>query len=939
MLLLDGMDEMRRADFSERVNAIRAFTQQRARPRVIVACRRQDFPQKQFDAQQIRIEPFSEELIRSYLTRILGMLRAGELTEQILSPASGLAEMVNTPLYLSLLARYVKRRGMLPQTRADLLMDFVTPQLERALQERPGLELSRIRAELAELALVLIERGGVGTGVASSELLAALGGPARQRLAMLEAGLAAGLLRRDETQGDISFIHLRFLEFFTALALEQAPHSTRVEWLRQRVNAPWVHEVYILLAQLGVDLEEFLGEQLEEVEQTFSRIGEEPPREALSLPYKPPGMHEKVQRRSSVQQFGQQLHELRLILVGRMIEAAGLASNHPVVQRTASLLARLFIEAQELPLPELRRVRILRAIRGPLSDAPAAEAVLRKALASRNFWEQEEAYLAMAPLALTRPEVQARLVGGIRQRLYRDDFLLRYRKLKAIAMADPRLRFLRGPIDEALVRHIVLWLAILLLWACCWGGLLGMYGMLAVMGAMLVHMGYDLRRRRSVHERHPLHEVHFGALAMGVCFAAATLASVTFSEWVARQWFDWEMSHPLPAERERVLQWAAGSACFVLVLTSHFGFVAKLASFRGLCMLGTGAGLALPVLALLDQTPSLTGTWFGGSAGFVVASVLLLSSLAPEDKRLTAFAALPLIVGVITGYWVLAFFVIASAVERWSAVHLGGVPAGVIAAVQLIAFLLCVSLLVSAMSGRTTLLKQRVALQTAAFLIHPFVLKLFASLWLFAASKTPARIAGVIPYAILTIVALIAMLVLALACKELFLLVRTNRRAALLSWRAPREPLTLAELPDALRALTRGFILPGARKAATEKLSGLQPASEVLALALAHHAASEECRVDRALLAKTISVLQDRLQREPAPELSVRIKRELPVLAVLQAELKPRVFKELCEQWSEVVGIAMEALQGFVEAGDLTENARVVTAGLAAQQGKADHAA
>ncbi|WP_240360065.1 TIR domain-containing protein [Pyxidicoccus caerfyrddinensis] len=449
VLLFDGLDEMPRHDFDKRLEALRAFTRARGRVTMVFACRTRDFPSRsQFDVQQIRLAPFEARRVRDYL-RQRGLPEPARVARELLAPGSPLAELAGNPFMLALVSHHLENYGRLPESQAQLLEAFVERQLGR-LERRAG-HLGRWKLEsgLGRLSLGLLDHFGAGTAVPVDALLGLSGLVPDEGVLLVDAAISERLLVREADTGAVRFFHPRVQEVFAASALRALFPEEREAWLSARVDQAWRHEVFVLLARPDVDLSGFFARQLEGIE---AGLGGEP--------------------RGFV-------YEARLMLLGRMMESAALASDAPAVKRMGELLARRYQSADASAIPVLQRVRALRAARGAVVEQPSLKPCVRSALHSPSRWEQGEVFRAMASLASSRPAVRDVLHKQVLREGLSLAFVFEYGYWAGLAASDVRLRFLVRSLRLALVLYLLASAAVAGVWGAAFGYVYGWKGVRA----------------------------------------------------------------------------------------------------------------------------------------------------------------------------------------------------------------------------------------------------------------------------------------------------------------------------------------------------------------------------------------------------------------------------------------------------------------------------
>lgn len=371
LVLLDGMDEMPRADFAARAARARQLVD-RHQCRVVLTCRERDFERAQLPVLEVRVRPFSNRQIAAHLVTVVGCSApvARQEARVLTALHHPLAHVIRNPLNLGLVARQRAIDGVYPAVVGDLFRGFT----ERALD--PGvtqLDPAALRVDLATIAFEMAVLDSPGTAVPLAELMVALAG--KTKLAVpraIEGAVASGLVRRDDSTGALLFSHARIQERFIAIHLVRLEPGTRQAWLEMHAAEVWFDEIYILAAREGLDCRGLFAWVARGVSEFLAAVSEQ-----------------SLARETLLEE-----HEHRLVLLGRVAESAALDAG--VVAHIAELLARLWHAADRYMATGRTRVAVLQAARAELLACRALHDVVIEGASSRHAALRREAWCALA---------------------------------------------------------------------------------------------------------------------------------------------------------------------------------------------------------------------------------------------------------------------------------------------------------------------------------------------------------------------------------------------------------------------------------------------------------------------------------------------------------------------------------------------------------------
>ncbi|WP_404789444.1 NACHT domain-containing protein [Altericista sp. CCNU0014] len=277
LVLLDGLDEVEKADCSRVIEDIRRFSEQFYKNFYVLTCRiaTQEFKLEQFT--EVEIADFDDQQIAVFVTKWFE-LRNPERTESFLRKLNErprIRELATNPLLLTLLCLGFEETGYFSDSRAGLYKEGLNVLL-KGWDAKRGIDrdivyrqLTPDRKEdlLSQLAYQTFEEGRYffGEEIAKRHIsqyiknLPSVDTDVKQLDIDSEAVLRSiegqhGLLI-GRSQGIYSFSHLTFQEYFTArkIAASCNPYSVEDETLQmlaQRVTDKRWREVLLLVAEI-----------------------------------------------------------------------------------------------------------------------------------------------------------------------------------------------------------------------------------------------------------------------------------------------------------------------------------------------------------------------------------------------------------------------------------------------------------------------------------------------------------------------------------------------------------------------------------------------------------------------------------------------------------------------------------------------------------------
>ncbi|HYC58416.1 MAG TPA: trypsin-like peptidase domain-containing protein [Thermoanaerobaculia bacterium] len=257
IVLFDGMDEMERKRYNQRVQELSRFASEYEKEvRTLFSCRINDFT-TDFQHRQLVLLPFEESQIAEFVRRNVKMpvtvdevtyQRPGELVRDLRTQA-GLADLINNPLMLYLTCQYIHSKRSWPATRAELFASYVEQHLvDMAEKRRLQLMVDEPASLLDGWARIAIELFKHKRGDVAIETLAAEH-PNAERV--VDVGLRAGILQTDaDDESRIRFAHHRYQEYFAARFLAQPDGEKGIDW-SHALDIPAWQETLLNLASLN----------------------------------------------------------------------------------------------------------------------------------------------------------------------------------------------------------------------------------------------------------------------------------------------------------------------------------------------------------------------------------------------------------------------------------------------------------------------------------------------------------------------------------------------------------------------------------------------------------------------------------------------------------------------------------------------------------------
>lgn len=444
-LVLDGMDEMPRGDFDARVRAVNAFVRRYGRCVHVVACRVNDFNPSLFDVTRINLQPFNDDLFRSFLRRTLGRGAARDanlhaLASEAEANALFAGSLGRNPFFLSLVLAHWRTHHAWPDDAAEVFRTWLEERMARIRGSHSDVTCDALADALSRLALACGDLVGSGAAapIDALQALPEFGDEAQSIARVIELGLAVGVVTKDEADGAVRFLHPRMQEALIAerlVAMDPAAHKT---WLVAHLDDEWMAEVFVMVARRGCDLHAVLRAIVARSDASPAEGSPNDPSEEVRVR----ALLAAADRRTIA----------RLTLAGRIVQASPSVAAETLAQ-LAAVMDRALAAAPGSLLPHLTHEALLDAIRGALVDQPVLWAHLDAALQGDDV----DAWRAAVRALTTRRQPREYVVKELRALVAREslqrEFPVWQEAWRRALRIDPELGAARRVVVAAALVH------------------------------------------------------------------------------------------------------------------------------------------------------------------------------------------------------------------------------------------------------------------------------------------------------------------------------------------------------------------------------------------------------------------------------------------------------------------------------------------------------
>ncbi|HEY9824998.1 MAG TPA: NACHT domain-containing NTPase [Stenomitos sp.] len=299
LVLLDGLDEVLKADSARVIEEIRHFSERFHRNLYVLTCRVATHEFKLEPFTEVEIADFDDEQIAVFVTKWFERKNPErtELFLRKLKDSPRIRELATNPLLLTLLCLNFEESGYFSESRAALYKDALHVLLKSWNAKKPGLPYEEVYRQLtpdrkedllSQLAYQTFEQGQYmfGDDIAKQHIrhyienLPSADTNVKQLDVDSEAVLKSiegqhGLLI-SRAQGIYSFSHLTFQEYFTArkIAASCSPYTIAdktLQELAQRVTDQRWREIFLLVAEILPSADCFLQAMKQHIDRLVAK--------------------------------------------------------------------------------------------------------------------------------------------------------------------------------------------------------------------------------------------------------------------------------------------------------------------------------------------------------------------------------------------------------------------------------------------------------------------------------------------------------------------------------------------------------------------------------------------------------------------------------------------------------------------------------------------
>ena len=262
VFLFDSMDEMPRAYYGARFEALKRFADKYSKNnQFIFACRKLDYRER-FESRKVIIDLFSRRQIKQFLKN-MGLPDWKVLYKKLIDRKLGYRELAENPFFLKLIAMYWRENQKLPENQTVLFQEFsrfllraYRPNL-RGFQNLEGLSNETVETLLAHVGFamtahfksIVVDYDALVAYIAASSQAVQAGFNRQKIESVLKVAIGSRLIFRDK-QNRLRFQHHRFHEYFAAYYIMAFKPALNWEQLYDNI---WWQEVLVLLFGISDD--------------------------------------------------------------------------------------------------------------------------------------------------------------------------------------------------------------------------------------------------------------------------------------------------------------------------------------------------------------------------------------------------------------------------------------------------------------------------------------------------------------------------------------------------------------------------------------------------------------------------------------------------------------------------------------------------------------
>lgn len=282
ILFFDALDEMPKADYSERIQLLSEFAARYAHNRIFFSCRKLDYD-KRLNVREVSIRPFDKERRRLFLKKGLSQKFDRKFVKLLiyqLETDGKLSDLLSNPFFCQLVIFYIRALEVIPTNRYQLFSVYIERRLaaEQSRWKHIGVTSDEIVDSLTKLGYLMSESRGIGTSIHFNEavkLLTDQSGEDARVAELLRASVQAKLLLQNSDHHLLQFSHHRLQEYFAArYATINIPWQSNT--ISKFTDDLWWREILIMMMGMKGDQSEkisaIINSALQDCRNLFDQI-------------------------------------------------------------------------------------------------------------------------------------------------------------------------------------------------------------------------------------------------------------------------------------------------------------------------------------------------------------------------------------------------------------------------------------------------------------------------------------------------------------------------------------------------------------------------------------------------------------------------------------------------------------------------------------------
>ena len=272
-IVLDSLDEMPPASFTERCNEIVSFMMKHSTNSFVITCRSNDFGGN-IKGREAHLDKLTSKEIKAFIRKRSSLLRHSKVTDvykRIIAPDFVLNSVIDNPFYLNLILFFLSIKGILPENfpllfrvicddwaereiQKEMVKGGVSKTSDSSAQHQERSQASDLRLALSYIAFAISSSSGFGTAISRAEVeeLCAEYPVAVDIARAIRVGANGGMLDVSFEESKLRFVHHKFQEYFAAEFLNDALERNWIKYedLPSICRNIWWEEVTALLTSV-----------------------------------------------------------------------------------------------------------------------------------------------------------------------------------------------------------------------------------------------------------------------------------------------------------------------------------------------------------------------------------------------------------------------------------------------------------------------------------------------------------------------------------------------------------------------------------------------------------------------------------------------------------------------------------------------------------------